>query len=126
MNTSQTHITIREDTGAIVIELLDRRIVHNTHIQEVNLEMQQAVRASLGRHFIIDFQRVDHFSSSLLSVLITLHRGIHKGGGELRICGLADPLHAIFKLMKMERVMTIHETTEEAIVSLPRIFAKSA
>lgn len=125
MSTPHKHITFRDEPAAIVIDLIDPRIIECTHIHELNMEMQQVVRASLGRNFIIDFQQVDSFSSSLLSVLITLLSGIQNGGGNLCISGLSNPLRSIFKLMNLEKVLAVHETTEKAMLSLFRILSEN-
>ena len=126
MDITTRHIHARTDTDCIVIELLDRRILEHAHLQALNHELLQIARRAPGRHVIIDFRRVEHFSSAMLSVLVAFLSRLQKIGRELRLAGISTELRSIFRMTKLHHVFAMHEDSDSARDSLPRPLADSA
>jgi anti-anti-sigma factor len=62
----------------------------------------------LGRRILlVSFEGVEFASTALLGKLITLHRKLQAVGGRLTICGLNKDLSEIFRITKLDRILTI-------------------
>src|SRR4051794_29747670 len=57
---------------------------------------QLAEQAGAGQ-LLLDFLDTEHFTSSLLALLVSLHRKMRSGGGRLTLCNLHPSLEEIFK-----------------------------
>jgi len=65
----------------------------------------------------LDLTRVRFVDSSGLGAMLSGLRRVHGRGGDLRLCGLAPPVRALFELVRMHRVFEIHNSRDEAVRS---------
>ena len=66
---------------------------------------------------IIDLTRVEFIDSSGCGALLSCVRQLGDRGGELRICGVQKSVQRLFELVRMNRVVDIYSTKEEAVKS---------
>lgn len=67
------------------------------------------------RKFVIDFAKTGYIDSSGLGVLVSLSKTIHAKGGELRLSCLNENLRTLFELTKLNTLLRIADSTEEAL-----------
>jgi anti-sigma B factor antagonist len=75
----------------------------------------------LGEHrhrAAVDFSNVTMLGSVGLGTLITVTRFCSKGGGKLAIFGLSRELHDLIKLSRLDRVLLITSSEDEAMKKL--------
>lgn len=93
-------------------------------VPQVRAEENEVLRKELlemldddQNQIILDFTGVEFVDSSFLGMLIIVLKRCTAKKGDLRICCLSAPLHGIFDLMRLTRIISIYETPEEAIKS---------
>jgi anti-sigma B factor antagonist len=66
---------------------------------------------------VLDLADVKFVDSSGLGALIACLRQVNGRKGELRLCAMSKTVRALFELMRMHRVFTIHASRDEAVRS---------
>src|SRR5690349_11104801 len=69
------------------------------------------------RKIVLDLEAVHFVDSSGLGALLTLLRDLTAAGGDLKLCGVERRVRIMFELVRMHRVLSIHDTREDAIAA---------
>lgn len=96
----------REDTPEIEINEWGIKLFEQPEINNVS-------------HMIIDFKGTSFLSAAAIIKLMHLDKKLKAIHGQLRLCGLKAELHEVFKLLRLNTLIRIHATFEEALQSLP-------
>ena len=64
---------------------------------------------------VLDLSRLRFVDSSGLGAFISCLRKLNAKGGDLKLCGLSQPVRAVFELVRMHRVFEILDTREHAV-----------
>jgi anti-sigma B factor antagonist len=70
-----------------------------------------------GVKLLFDLEKLKFVDSSGLGALLSCLRQVTAVKGELKLCGMAKPVHALFELVRMHRVFDILITRDEALRS---------
>jgi len=92
-----------------VVELLERRLIDTTQID--------LIKDVSSPRLVISFAKVEYLSSTMLNALIAIEKSIKKKNGQMRLANLHADLQKVFTIMKLNKVMNICETTDEAVAS---------
>jgi anti-sigma B factor antagonist len=104
--------------NATVVELTDRRILDEVTIGEICEQIAGMIARSRDPRFVLDFSSVNHMSSSALGMLITLNKRVREKGGQLRLCGIQPAIMEVFVITRLNEILQIFQTREQAIQSL--------
>ena len=64
---------------------------------------------------VFDLSQLGFVDSSGLGAFLSCLRHVHARGGDLKLCGLSQPIRALFELVRMHRIFHIFDTQEAAI-----------
>jgi len=64
---------------------------------------------------VFDLSRLRFVDSSGLGAFISCLRKLNAKGGDVKLCGMAKPVRAVFELVRMHRIFDICGTREEAV-----------
>lgn len=67
---------------------------------------------------VIDLERVQFVDSAGCGVILACSRRVDPGGtgaGEVRLCSVTKPVRSVFQLVRLHRVLAIHNDREEAL-----------
>ena len=67
---------------------------------------------------VFDLSEVGFLDSSGLGIFLSCIRRVKALGGDLKLCGLQSMLRSLFELVKMNRLIDVYTTCEEAIAAL--------
>jgi anti-sigma B factor antagonist len=117
---TKTHsdLTVRTVGPVTVVEFLDRRMIDAAQIERLGGHILELVNAAATPKMVMSFDKVEYLSSSMLNQIIAVDNAIKKKKGELRLAGLDAELKKIFTLMKLNKVLTICGTVDEAVKSI--------
>lgn len=103
--------------GVTVVRLIDRALVKDRHVRELTRDLIELVEA--GNHrLILNFQGVDKIGSwTALGIDEIFRRAKASDGGELKICGLSDPLAAVLGLSGMATGIERHADENAALAA---------
>lgn len=103
-----------EGNDVLVIELRE----DNLDASNVR-DFREVVSTLLQDHtkVVLDMAGVSFVDSSGLGALISCLRQLNGRRGDFRLCEMSRSVRALFELMRMHRVFTIHDTRAEAVRS---------
>lgn len=109
-----TRLKVSEFDGMRIVEFLDRKILDELCILEIQEELSRLVEPNPGGKLVLSFKSVEHLSSAALGMLITLRKKVEEGGGRLRLSDINPQIYEVFKITRLNEVFDIHPTIEKA------------
>ncbi len=67
---------------------------------------------------LIDMRHMPRIDSSELGRLIRSHISARQAGGKVRLCGLSERVMVLMKLTRLDTVLDLHDTEEDALRSI--------
>lgn len=67
---------------------------------------------------ILDLTGVAFVDSAGLGALLSLMRNLGERGGDFRVCSVAKPVQVLFDLVRLNKILDIHATRDDALASL--------
>jgi anti-anti-sigma factor len=67
---------------------------------------------------LIDMKLMPRIDSSELGRLIRSHISVRQAGGKVRLCNISDKVMMLMKMSKLDTVLDLHRTEEEALASI--------
>jgi len=104
--------------GIIIAELADRKVLDEMSISQIGDQLSAMVVESESPKLVLDFSAVSQMSSSALGMLITVHKRIREKRGQLRLCGIQPSIYEVFVITRINEILQICPTRQEAIDSL--------
>lgn len=87
-------------------------------------EFKRQLAAVPDGSLVLDMEGIVFVDSSGLGAILSLMRSLNERGGDLRLCCLQKRVRVMFELVRMHRVLNIHQTTDEAASALAADAAK--
>lgn len=86
------------------------------------LDFKERMRDLIGdgpERFILDMEAVDSIDSSGLGAIVAVMKLVG-GDRKLELCALSTKVKTVFRLTRMDAVVTIHSTLDDALHPLQR------
>ena len=103
-----------EGTDVLVIEMREDNL-DASNVRAFRDAMQSLMHERT--RFVLDMAGVKFVDSSGLGALLSCLRQANARKGDFRLCEMSRTVRALFELMRMHRVFSIHETRAEAVAS---------
>jgi len=68
--------------------------------------------------FVLDFEGVKHYSSLIFGAIMSFHMRIRRREGRMRLCNVPPMIRDLFHLIKLEQILDIDDTIEDAMKSI--------
>jgi len=111
-------MSVRLAGSVTVVEITERRLIDAAQIERLGAQLQEIVKGAAKPKLVVSFANVEYLSSSMLNVLISVQNSVKAKGGDLCLSDLDPELKKVFTLMKLQKLMTICGTTDEAVKRL--------
>ena len=105
-----------EDSGGIRILLPEMTQIDALNSEEFKRALSD--NAQGANKIIINLSQIQFIDSSGLGVLLGIVRQMHERGGAICLCCARPPVQALFRMVRMSNIVTIHLTSEDALASL--------
>jgi anti-sigma B factor antagonist len=79
------------------------------------LKKQVAGLVERVSRLVLNLGRIEFIDSSGYGAILTCLRQLNAVGGKLAVFGVTVPVHALFELVRMNRILDIYDTREAAI-----------
>lgn len=105
----------------IIAEIVDDVAVVAVTVEEIDAansaEFKRDMAPVLEAHtkVVFDLARLRFIDSSGLGAIISCLRKLNEKQGDLKVCGMSKKVRATFELVRMQRILGIYDTREEAI-----------
>lgn len=102
----------REKQGNTVVLIVPWEKLDMSTTAEFKESMSQAVAGET--EVVLDMGKVQFVDSSGLGTLLSLLRDVSSRGGDLKLSQVQKRVRAMFELVRMHRILSFYDTTEEA------------
>ena len=110
-----TGLVINQIQGVVIANFRDASILDGGTVEAIARELYALVETQAQRKVILDFTPVRFLSSSMIGVLLNLNKKSAAIKGKIVICGLRSELQKVFKIMKLESLLTFAENEQKAL-----------
>jgi anti-sigma B factor antagonist len=100
--------------GVLVIQIKEDNL-DASNVRDFRESMQELIQDKT--RVVLDMSSLKFVDSSGLGALISCLRDTNGRKGDLRLSNMSRSVLALFELMRMHRVFSIHETAEGAVAS---------
>ncbi|MBX7256056.1 MAG: STAS domain-containing protein [Candidatus Hydrogenedentes bacterium] len=110
-----------EERGVITIGHIDAASVLDAlNVTQFGKEVLEYATAHPGLNLLLDFQRVQYLSSTVLTELLRIHQVCKDSGGGLRLCGLNKDIQRVFEITNLDKMFTMYGALDDAILRYAR------
>jgi anti-anti-sigma factor len=95
-------------------------LINPTDVERVRGDLLRMVDEEKRTHLVLDFHKVQFFSSQVIGILLTLNRklsALPAGSAGLILCGVTPKLMELLKLSRLDKLLTIKPGRKEALES---------
>ncbi len=117
MPTGSSRLRVRQEKDVTQVEFIDRNILDEANIQQIGDEISTLIDSAGNPKLLINFANVDHLSSAALGTLITINNKMKGRKGQLRLANIDPQIYEVFKITKLDKLFSIHQSTEAALAS---------
>ena len=87
------HLKLEDVDGVAVVDFVDSGLMFETAlVQEIGEELQSILTEHGHTRILLDFDRVQYLSSTMLGQLVKLAKDVEKAAGQLKLTGLGPVL----------------------------------
>lgn len=93
--------------GILTIVLLDARVLEDAKLEQLAQDIHAELAKTTEDRVILDFQRVQFMSSSMLGKLVQIHKKSKEFKVKLKLCSLDKDIYEVFKITKLHKLFDI-------------------
>jgi anti-sigma B factor antagonist len=108
-------LDIEEVNDVTVATLTNKKILEETLIQMLGNELFALVDIDGRKKIVLDFKRVEYFSSAALGKLITLDKKTKATKAKLRLCSISPDIYEVFVITRLNKLFDNRDNREEAL-----------
>jgi anti-sigma B factor antagonist len=105
-------MTTEQINGATLLKLSGRFDVYAAPVVE---SLFQTIGSEVSPHIIVNLANVNFIDSTGLATLIIGMKRCRQQQGDLVLCCVQQTVHVIFELTRLDKILTMTATQEEAI-----------
>jgi len=102
-----------EKAGDVAVVLLPGEALDASNAQEFKRDIAPVLEANAK--VVFDLSQLQFVDSSGCGALLSCLRKLNAEGGDLKLCGVPKPVRAVLELIRLDRILKIFDTREEAI-----------
>ncbi len=114
---NQPAYQIQQDCRVLVARP-NRAECTGTDIAELVIELRDRISRGDADSVVIELSNVEHMDSCCLGRVIVLHQHARAAGGSVALAKCQPNVAFLFKMTRLERVLGIYTSTEDAITEL--------
>ncbi len=89
-----------------IVTFMNAKIIDQAYIQELQESIMVVIEQSREK-LILDFSNVTFMSSSVLGLLIKIHKIVCERHSKLELCHIDPKIYEVFKIMKLTKLFKI-------------------
>jgi anti-anti-sigma factor len=109
------HYQTGDNEKITVVRLLMSHMTDEDNIEVFGLDLTALIEQYNCDRVIVDAEKIEYVTSSVLGKLITLHRKLHRTDGRMVICHVGEAFGEVLQTSRLHNYFTIVGTVEEAV-----------
>jgi anti-sigma B factor antagonist len=110
-------LEVSEVGDVTVVRFIDRKILDETSIQELGVELFALVDQEQRKKILLNFAAVDFMSSAALGKLISLDNKVRAQGGKLKFSNIRPQIFEVFRITKLNKKFEIYDDEAKALAA---------
>lgn len=110
---------LRHSGKHTVVEFRTPTLINPTEVERVRADLVRLVDEEKRTHVVLDFRKVQFFSSQVIGIILTLNKKLTGATGGTAntfvLCGVGPQLIELLKISRLDRILTIKANQKEAI-----------
>jgi anti-sigma B factor antagonist len=117
-------VTINPYKSCVVVEIVTPSLQDQAELAALGADLYRLVDEQDNRRLVVDFGQVKFISSQAIGILAQLHKKTAAlKGGLLILCNLSPTMLGLLKIVRLDKVIAITPTQEEALRHFERMKA---
>ena len=108
-------VTAERNNGVLSLDVAGR--IDSTTAENFREKIDREIKET-DRAVILDFTDVEYIGSAALRVILLKAKELRAREAEIALCALTPPVREVFHVTGFDRIMGIHDTSEEARAAL--------
>ncbi len=106
--------------GTLVVQFTQSSLVFPEQLRSMESDLKSPSDELQHRPVVFDFTGVGHISSFVWGELVRLNKMLRESGRRLRLCNLSEHLREALDAMKLDQILAVFATREDALANLHR------
>ena len=107
------------DSGdAIIANVMHDKLFEETLVDNIANQLYRLIDQNSGARLVLYLSNVVMVCSSMLGKLITVNKKVNATGGSLCLCGVTPHVYEILAVTKLNRLLSICDTPQQAVESI--------
>lgn len=117
---ANAHFTVHKFEDWTIVEFREPSLMDPIVLEELGTNLYHLVDQQDQRRIILDFETVKYISSQAIGIVLTMHKKLTTlPKSKLVLCGVGPKLMELVKITRLDRVLTIRPTQQEAVKVSP-------
>ena len=116
MAATETNLTFERTDGVLVITITGS-LVDRIAVQDVSDRVTDRLESIDKPKVVICFDHIKEVSSAILGAVLRIDKQIRLKNGRLSLSSMQPSVYAVFQLTRLDTILDIHESTEDAVKS---------
>lgn len=112
---SNAGLSISKTQDVTVVAFRDMPVLDITTSQSMAKQILRLAQGPPAPRVLVDFSGVRFIASRMLGILVELTKKAGQAGGKVVVCGLQGDVSRIFRVMRLDRMLTVADTSETAM-----------
>ena len=107
-------LTATSQDGVLVLAIDDQRLLDEARIEQLEKDIYAEIDKSSEEKVVLDFQKVEFMSSSMLGKLVKVHKKCQQFKAKLKFCSISKDILEVFKITRLDKLFDIESDLESA------------
>ena len=113
MGREPSAIIVEHGQDVTFVTFVDERIVDEEQIRELKESLEPVIEKNENKKLILNFVNVKFMTSSLLGLLVRIHKNVRERNGRLQLSNLDPNLYKIFEITQLTKIFDIRKAPKE-------------
>ena len=111
-------LNIARHDDVAVVTFRTSRILDQSNVQQLGEEFDSLITKFAMKKIVLNFENIHYMSSAVMGKLVSLHKQLEAGGGQMRLCCISPSIYEIFKIMRFHKLFAITDSEDKAVMDL--------
>ena len=107
MEPAESKLKVERAMETTFVTLQETQILEEQQIKDLEKLMLPVVEKAGGEKIVLNFANVEFMSSSMLGLLVKIHKRVAERGGHLSLLNLGANLRKVFEITNLNKVFDI-------------------
>ena len=103
--------------GVQVLDFEETKILDQESVDSISGELQAIAQSTDAKKIVIDMNRIELMTSTMIGQFVNFNNQCKERDIAVHFCNLTTQIRELFKITKLDSMLTIAETREKAIAS---------